>query len=497
MTRRLLRCMATLCAISALGVLAGTTVQASTLTRVIAKVREAPPPAVRSLAALVFPTPSTGYAAGKGSLLVTRDGGRSWVAMPPPLPEVSKLAFATARSGWALGFGRLAVTDDGGRMWRLLPKPPARIAALGALPGLVYATTDEAGTSEPGPLIVSADGGRGWHRLSTPVPVKAACFGSTSHGWILGATNVARHPKATVFETSDSGANWHKVLSVALSGESFDPGSGRLACAGPGRVWAEIDGSQGMSSMTSAIWASADGGQTWRELAATPRGGAGGPPPGPVASVPAVPASSPGPLSLGPDGSGYVLGLCVACEGTGTYALGGSTDRGPWRNAGQLGTPAVASGPLGGFAVPAPAVTVVALNWNGSMPEVLETRNAGRTWHVVWRAFTPGPTGPVAFVSATHGYGLGNPDNAAAWYETMDGGRAWRRVGTVSVAHGLHGHHEGRNGLALRPLRCQRLAVFRVRHVRKRLRGVSRHTDSSRGRRDGLARLRRQAPRHG
>ena len=42
-----------------------------------------------------------------------------------------------------------------------------------------------------------------------------------------------------------------------------------------------------------------------------------------------------------------------------------------------------------------------------------------------------------------------------------------RRVASVwqcfeSVAHGLHGHHEGRNGLALRPLRCQRLAVFRV-----------------------------------
>jgi photosystem II stability/assembly factor-like uncharacterized protein len=92
----------------------------------------------------------------------------------------------------------------------------------------------------------------------------------------------------------------------------------------------------------------------------------------------------------------------------------------------------VASGALAGLAAPAPGVAVVALDWNGVLPEILETRNAGRTWDVVWRAFPTGPTGPVAFVSPTHGYGLGSPGNAAAWYETVDGGRTWRRVGTAS-----------------------------------------------------------------
>jgi|GEM_PF-4857248 len=358
---------------------------ASSTTSVVAQVRVAAAPAVTSLAALVFPTARVGYAAGVGALLATRDGGRTWVTLPSPLPSVAALAFASAQDGYALGVGRLVATADGGRTWQPRPRPPRPLVTLSVVPGLVYATTDASpGRDRPGPLLVSRDGARAWRALATPVPAQAACFADPQTGWILGATGSAKAPTTTVFGTADAGRTWQPDLTVSLPAGAMSPGSGTLACAPSGRVWAEISGGQGMSALTSAVWASADTGRTWRELAAT-HPGASGPPPGPARHLPSVPGSSPGPMALAADGSGYVLGICAACSEQ-TYQLGGSTRGQGWHDAGAVGTPGVATGPLAGFAVTAPGVAEMAIDWDGDLPEILQTRDAGRTWRVLWRA---------------------------------------------------------------------------------------------------------------
>ena len=76
-----------------------------------------PAPRVRSLAAVAFPTASHGWAAGKGAIIATADGGRTWTQQYRGPADISVLEFSDDRDGWAVAAASLLRTTDGGATW--------------------------------------------------------------------------------------------------------------------------------------------------------------------------------------------------------------------------------------------------------------------------------------------------------------------------------------------------------------------------------------------
>ena len=80
----------------------------------------------RMLYAVDFTSPLTGYACGKGVLLKTADGGKSWIEIKNPSFRddiFSDIRFANERLGLMVGdYGMIYRTEDGGRSWRALPQ---------------------------------------------------------------------------------------------------------------------------------------------------------------------------------------------------------------------------------------------------------------------------------------------------------------------------------------------------------------------------------------
>ena len=127
-------------------------------------------------------------AAPCGSMLRTRDGGRSWAPVPAPRAQVGALGsarnggldllrFADRRDGWAAG-SSLFATHDGGATWhaiRLIP-PALAISSLETSGGYVYAIANGCRLHYPGnclpasALYAAAVGSDHWTRVTSPVP---------------------------------------------------------------------------------------------------------------------------------------------------------------------------------------------------------------------------------------------------------------------------------------------------------------------------------------
>jgi hypothetical protein len=58
------------------------------------------------------------FAVGKGTILATSDGGRTWARVWRGARELRDVDFVSAQTGWALGDGLLLATTDGGRSWQ-------------------------------------------------------------------------------------------------------------------------------------------------------------------------------------------------------------------------------------------------------------------------------------------------------------------------------------------------------------------------------------------
>ena len=56
-----------------------------------------------------------GFAVGKGTILSTRDGGRTWVRVWRGAQDLHSVDFVSASTGWAVGDGALLGTVDGGQ----------------------------------------------------------------------------------------------------------------------------------------------------------------------------------------------------------------------------------------------------------------------------------------------------------------------------------------------------------------------------------------------
>jgi hypothetical protein len=63
------------------------------------------------------------WAVGKGTILTTSNGGRSWARVWRGTQELREVDFVNASTGWAVGDGVLLGTIDGGQHWRQLGQP--------------------------------------------------------------------------------------------------------------------------------------------------------------------------------------------------------------------------------------------------------------------------------------------------------------------------------------------------------------------------------------
>ncbi len=174
-------------------------------------------------------------------VLRTEDGGVTWTETfrnPDPRAFYDCLTFFDARHGLAMsdpvdGKFRILSTDDGGRNWRVLPSA-----------GMPDALAGEAGFAASGQCLVSAG----------PRDVWLATGGGAS---------------ARVLHSADRGLTWRVAESTVPAG---DPARGVFALAFRDRTRGLAVGGDYRTGQASpqAAAVSADGGHTWRQAQTPP-----------------------------------------------------------------------------------------------------------------------------------------------------------------------------------------------------------------------------------
>jgi len=317
---------------------------------------------------------------------VTRDGGRSWMALPVPPGlssnwqlQISQIRFATAKIGYLFG-PALYQTRDGGRSWRRVRSRPVEALepAAGTIVRIVY---DHGGC--PGPcnrtVQESVAGSGAWHTLLR-IPIAQAGDGVRAQIIRLG-TKVTYVPvygnlaggqggvQAVIFRSTDAGRSWQRLPDPCAFGSGANHYAAAAISAGPrGYLAVACDSLSGTGRIF--IRTSEDYGSHWgpsqrapsgMELLATPR---------------------PGCLVLA---TGDVGG-----SGKFTYRLDVSRDNGlRWTTVvtgtTQLGAPAAIPAVLGfgtaGFGW-----------WAGTSQEIWLSRDDGRYWR---QRLFPGSAGHV------------------------------------------------------------------------------------------------------
>jgi photosystem II stability/assembly factor-like uncharacterized protein len=167
-----------------------------------------------------------GAQGGSSKLVVTHDGGATWVTLTPPCPAEDsfedRMAALPDGTLWVICGGQpgagqqikqLAISSDGGQHWTYPPNQPSggyvRELALSS------PTTGWLALSR-GVLEVTPDSGQSWQTAdSRGVAVEVAWSGALAvmftdslHGWAATSTEI--------FRTSDGGLHWTGSLAEAV-----------------------------------------------------------------------------------------------------------------------------------------------------------------------------------------------------------------------------------------------------------------------------------------
>ena len=262
----------------------------------------------------------TVWAVGKGAILTTSDGGRTWVRVWRGAQELHQVDFVTASTGWALGDHLLLGTIDGGQHWRQLGQPesgPLRQVHFSSPTqgwGVAGGANQNDDRSIPATTLVhTSDGGRTWSALPAPAPPQSVCFTAQGDGWLASDTRVWR--------SVDGGRSWGSRPSFTLPVLANEPPFfAALQCAQPGAPWVRFDsGDHYAGHSPYALYTSRDGGAHWRGVLSTL---------GAVLTVrlPGGPGSYPGPFSVVDPQRAFLLSPSPAAEATGAVLIsqGGS-----------------------------------------------------------------------------------------------------------------------------------------------------------------------------
>ncbi len=260
------------------------------------------------------------WVVGKGTILTTSDGGRTWARVWRGAQQLHDVDFVSASTGWALGDGVLLGTVDGGQHWHTLGQP-----RVGPLRQVHFASRTQGwgvagGAGQTGErsvpattLVHTTDGGRTWSALHAPAPPQSVCFTAPDDGWLASDRGVWR--------STDGGRGWGSRPSFTLPVPANEPPFfAALQCAQPGAAWVRFDSGDHFAGHSPyALYTSADGGAHWRGVLSTL---------GAVLPVrlPGGPGTYPGPFSVIDPQRAFLLSPTPAAEVTGAVQIsqGGS-----------------------------------------------------------------------------------------------------------------------------------------------------------------------------
>jgi photosystem II stability/assembly factor-like uncharacterized protein len=259
---------------------------------------------------------TTVWAVGKGTILTTSNGGRTWRRVWRGVQELQEVDFVNTSTGWALGDHLLLGTVDGGQHWRQLGQP-----RRGPLRRVHFSSPTQGwgvagGTGQPGQgpqgattLVHTSDGGRTWSVLAAPAPPQSVCFTAASDGWLASGTSVWR--------SVDGGHHWGPRPSFTLPAPTYGlPAFAELQCARPGAAWVRFDASDAAAGhIPYALYTTRDGGAYWRGVLGEP-GTLGS-----LLGLPAGPGNSPGPFSVIDPSRAVLLSPTPAAEATGAVLI--------------------------------------------------------------------------------------------------------------------------------------------------------------------------------
>ncbi len=230
---------------------------------------------------VAFVTPDVGWVSGdKGTILHTKDGGKTWEAQlggdPAAAdPEIERLRFFDERHGWAIKDKKLLATTDG-ESWEEIAPLPQRMGDfvfLSPTDGFAAAGQTQY-LHEPHNIFRTRDGGRTWEPGPTcemkavvdGLTKQVGCylvrfhFPSRSVGYAIAeATCMGSCGPPILAKTEDGGDTWRFFVG---------PGDVKLAALTDLFFTGEQTGF--VTSSEKKLYATADGGQTWKGIVATP-----------------------------------------------------------------------------------------------------------------------------------------------------------------------------------------------------------------------------------
>lgn len=118
-----------------------------------------------------FASPTHGWIVGEfGTVLVTEDGGETWVAQDTPVETtLFGVSFADTQRGWAVGLEEVMLqTTDGGQSWTVQQIAQRRSFDLGIYNVAVRGNIGWA-VGDNGLLLRSTNAGKSWERVELPI----------------------------------------------------------------------------------------------------------------------------------------------------------------------------------------------------------------------------------------------------------------------------------------------------------------------------------------
>ena len=152
---------------------------------------------------IFFPTQTTGYAVGKGGLILkTTNAGETWIHLVSGTPRgLAAVYFSSETTGYVTGEqGVILKTTDGGVTWQVTE---TGIAGDQVAVGFLNSTVRFAG--EAGPYLLStSDTGVTWNMRSSGIGwITDFCFPDAYTGYFVGGSSGGE-----IYKTTDGGATW-------------------------------------------------------------------------------------------------------------------------------------------------------------------------------------------------------------------------------------------------------------------------------------------------
>ena len=224
-------------------------------------------PSTRALTGVVFTDAQTGVAVGQhGTILRTTDGGLTWQAQASGTKaDLTGVAFTDPLHGYAIGENRTVVrSTDGGLTWKATRTRSyywsygGGLAADGS--GTLWAAVDEMWQGNG--LMRSSDEGRTWKDVKT---------GSHYSVWAVAAAG-ARICAVAAVQSGDQGRVVYEASSIVVSDDGGATWSSHLLGSGVLTGSVAVGGTSGICAAGEGTVTSGDGGATWWGAAFAPTG---------------------------------------------------------------------------------------------------------------------------------------------------------------------------------------------------------------------------------